>query len=171
MSIVRTVAPLALLLAAGCTSYSVTRAEAPLVDPVGQPPPHLGQICVLRPHAVGALVPVVVRDNGVLVGGTRANTYFCYFAEAGHHAIVVLGGDDIDRQLGTLHVDRTTLTVAAGGRYWLHEDPRNMVGVGPLTWVDEPTARRMVAGLDYAVLSGVPASQTLPTQIPVAPAR
>ena len=153
---------LALSVAAlGCTSYRVETGGRPTIDP-NSPPPGVATICVVRPHIAGALVPILVRDDGALVGATRGEGYFCYFAEPGHHEITTVGGDDIDDKLGTTNVDRATIDAVEGGRYFLVHDLGNIFGVAPLRWVDEPRGRAMIAECEWSTLTGVPGTEVLP---------
>jgi hypothetical protein len=88
---------------------------------------------VVRPSHLAVEVTFVVHDNGQLVGATRAESYFCYEAAPGEHAIVSSTGDPLDKD-GTAH-----LSAVAGQRYWLHQDYDNYLGVivDKLQWVDE----------------------------------
>lgn len=81
----------ALLVAplAACQSYRLAAPELNAVAAMDPPPTGLGQICVFRPSVLAAAVTFVIRDNGTLVGATRARDYFCYYAKPGEHVLAV----------------------------------------------------------------------------------
>ncbi|HVY49056.1 MAG TPA: hypothetical protein VHB21_24370 [Minicystis sp.] len=157
-------------LAAGCTSYRIESPARPIPAPPA-PAPGLAEVCVVRPHTFANLVPVVVRDNGVLVGGTLGASYFCWQEVPGLHHIETESGDDVDRALGTAAHDRARVTAEPGRRYYLHQSLGNLYGISGLAWVDEATGRAMIDQCDYKLLRGVPGSEALPTGAPVAAAR
>jgi hypothetical protein len=151
----------------GCSSYSLTELKAPPAHAFGpEVRTDVAVVCVVRPSHFAVAVTFVLHDNGQLVGATRAESYFCYEAEPGEHAIVSSTGDSIDRD-GTAH-----LSAVAGHRYWLHQDFDNFFGVvaNRLQWVSEPRWRDLVEGnaCEYKVLSGVPGNESLPDQLPLA---
>ena len=159
-------APLALSLSA-CTTYDVAEVKRPDAHAVA---PDVAEVCVVRPHVMGALVPSVVRDNGVLVGATEGPSMFCWAALPGSHAIVIEGGDDVDRAFATSTHDAAALEATAGRRYWLHQPVGNLYGVSGLEWVDEETGADMASRCSYKALRRVPGTDALPTGAPVAAA-
>ena len=152
---------LAAALAMGCTGYRMTTEQPPPPHVMSSAPPNVGQICVVRPHSVASLAPIVVWDNGRLVGLTKGPTYFCYLAEPGPHEIASTYGDDIDKELGTDQVVKAKVSVEPSGRYFLHHDVRNplLLSVG---WVSESAAQPMIDVCRYAQLVEVPGDETLP---------
>ncbi|MRG92103.1 hypothetical protein [Polyangium spumosum] len=155
--------PLALasLLASSCTSYELALHETAPPSALGALPPNAARICVLRPHAVAALVPAVVRDNGRLVGMTKGPSYFCYLAEPGFHTILTRYGDDVDEKLGSDELVDATLNAEPGGRYFLHHNVSGILKL-EVAWVDAARANEMIAECDYAELVAAPSSETLP---------
>lgn len=131
---------LALLTLGGCAHYSVITQEPPPIDALGEPPYGLAQICVLRPHSLGALVPFAVRDNGRLVGATRGPSYFCYFVQPGWHRVTSDSGN----------VATVDLTAAPGARHYLHQIVR--IGDDELVAIDERAAAAMLPRCEYQVL-------------------
>jgi hypothetical protein len=125
-------------------------------------------VCVIRPSHWAIAVTFVVHDDARLVGATRGESYFCYFAQPGEHRILSSTGDPTDRD------GQATLTAVAGGRYWLHQDFDNVFGsvTSKLQWVDEARARRLLddGACAYEVLEGVPGEERLPEAVPTAPA-
>ena len=112
-------------------------------------------------------MPTIFRDNDRLVGATRGPSYFCWFAEPGSHAIVAIGGDDIDEELGTSTRDTATIDVVAARRYWLHQTVGQTLGVGSLQWVDEERAFEMIRDASYTMLDAVPGDEALPPRVPL----
>jgi len=146
----------------GCSAYQITKPDALPIEALAAPPAGKGQICVLRPHWIAGLVLMTVRDNGELVGATRGVTYFCYYAEPGHHHI-------------TSHADSTDVAeidVAVGQSYYLHQIVDNIAGWvrARLAWVTPDLAREMVEKCGYRVLTSVPAKDKLPDSPPIAAA-
>ncbi|HEY4122188.1 MAG TPA: hypothetical protein VGM56_30180 [Byssovorax sp.] len=151
----------------GCTTYDVAEVRRPDAHAVA---PDAAEVCVVRPHVMGALVPSIVRDNGVLVGATEGPSMFCWAAMPGAHAITIEGGDDVDRAFATSTHDAAALEATAGRRYWLHQPVGNLYGVSGLEWVDEATGADMASECTYKALRRVPGSDALPTGAPVAAA-
>lgn len=131
----------ALLLGASCSHYHLTNPDPPPIDALADPPYGMGQICVLRPHSVGALITFVVRDNGQLVGATRGPSYFCYHVAPGPHQVTSDSGT----------IAAVDLSVAPGGRYYLHQ----IVRIGPdgLALVDELQAAQQLERCEYRLLT------------------
>ena len=159
-----------LFVATGCTEYRVVRRESPALSPVAELRSGMAEVCVIRPHSSGSGVPSIVRDNGRLVGGTKANSYFCYWAEPGVHEITVAIGDDIDARLGTDDAKRVELHAFAGQRYFLHHPAPHAFGLPAVDWVDETRARKMLLHCGPTELAEVPPSEKLPDRTPIAPA-
>jgi hypothetical protein len=154
----------------GCSSYSLRDAPVPPVVALGpEPRADVATVCVVRPSHLALAVTFVVHDNGQLVGATRAESYFCYWAEPGQHQLVSGTGDPID------HDGQAVLAAEAGKRYWLHQDFDNVFGVisDKLLWIDERRARQMLEEdeCQYKTLSGVPGDEKLPPPVPLAVAR
>jgi hypothetical protein len=145
----------ALAIASGCSGYKLARPAAPPIDAFGTPPGANAEVCVLRPHVLGAADLYVVRDNDQLVGATRGPSYFCYFAAPGRH-LVTSEGDALIK---------TELLTATGHRYYVQQSitpaMNGAVSVA-LAWLDEATAVRLLAGLQYAQLVSVPRDEQLP---------
>ena len=153
----------------GCSSYSLVAPQTPPIEAFGPAPrTDVATVCVIRPSHWAGAVTFVVHDDGQVVGATRGESYFCYFAKPGEHAIVSSTGDPTDRN------GVATLAAAAGQRYWLHQDFDNVFGsiTDKLQWVDEARARTLLTegACDYKVLDGVPGTEKLPGAIPTAPA-
>jgi hypothetical protein len=150
------------LCAVGCTSWHLAEPTGPQVAPFGPAAPAVATVCVVRTSILAQAVVFPTHDNGVLVGATRGPTYFCYLAEPGAHTIDIEADEDA----------QATLMVAAGGRYFLHEEVDNILGYVKCraVWVTEEAARALVADSDYQVLSGVPGEERLPAVPPYAPA-
>ena len=157
------------VLFTGCTGYRMTTAGRPPAHVLSPPPPGAGQICVLRPHSVASLAPVVVHDNGHLVGMTRGPTYFCYLAQPGTHRVASTYGDDIDRKLGTDQIEDASVHVAPSRRYFLHHDVTNPLHLS-VRWVTEEAARPMLDSCQYAQLVEVPGDEALPEPDRMVPA-
>jgi len=161
--------PLCLVMLAGCTSYRVSTSAPPPAHVFAPTPAGAAQICVVRPHQVGALAPAVVHDNGHLVGVTKGPTYFCYLAQPGQHLLASRYGDDVDRDLGTDQVEEASVTAEPGRRYFLHHDVSNPL-VLSVRWVAEPAARPMIDACRYAQLQEVPGDEALPEPDQLVPA-
>lgn len=147
----------ATILFAGCYSYGLRAPDHPPLDAFGAVSA-VGQICVVRPHVIAGAVTAVVRDNGQLVGATRASSYFCYRAEPGHH-VVTSAADS---------VEQATIDVEPGRRYYLHQIVDNIAGWvrTRLAWVDDVEAGRLIPQCGYRVLVSVPGNERLPTSDP-----
>jgi len=160
------VAPL-LFTFLGCSSYSLMELKTPPAPAFGpNARSNVAVVCVARPSHFALAVTFVLHDNGQLVGATRGESYFCYEAEPGDHALLSTTGDSIDTD-GTAR-----LRAEAGHRYWLHQDFNNVLGVitDKLQWVDEARWRALVeeGGCEYKVLSSVPGDESLPSAFPLA---
>lgn len=146
----------------GCSSYGLASRTPPPIAPFGPSPVNMAQICVLRPHSTGVLLTTPVRDNGKLVGATKGPTYFCYFAEAGHHEIAVERGS----LAGPLH---TRIDVGPAERHYLHHSLS--VVDEDLEWVSEPVAKELVQKCTYAVVVEVPSDDVAPGERPISRAQ
>jgi hypothetical protein len=157
------------LVFAGCSSYSLAAPKVPPAAAFGPARTDVATVCVIRPSHWAVAVTFVVHDDDQLVGATRGESYFCYFARPGEHRIASSTADPTDRD------GHATLTAVAGGRYWLHQDFDNVFGsiTDKLQWVDEARARQLLddGSCDYKVLDGVPGEERLPGAVPIAPAR
>lgn len=134
----------ALLLGANCTPYHLTAPDPPPIDALAEPPYGMGQICVLRPHSLGALITFVVRDNDQLVGATRGPSYFCYFVLPGSHHVTSDSGT----------IAAVDLAVAPGSRHYLHQVVR--IGPDELTPIDEQQAAQQLVRCEYRLLVDPP---------------
>ncbi len=156
------------LLFAGCSSYSLAAPKAPPIDAFRSARTDVATVCVIRPSHWALAVTFVVHDDDQLVGATRGESYFCYFAQPGEHRIVSSTGDPTDRD------GHATLTAVAGSRYWLHQDYDNVFGsiTDKLQWVDEARARELLGdgACEYKLIDGVPGEERLPGAAPIAPA-
>jgi hypothetical protein len=161
-----TLAMLSLVVAGGgCSRYWTGRPVAPPIDALGRPPAGLGQLCVVRPYWGASAVTLVVRDNGNLVGATHGPSYFCYFAEPGHHQIVSEVSD-----AGMVEKPRNSaIDIARGGRYFLQQTVE--ASGTELAWVSEQEAAKIVDKCGYQVLISAPASDSIPGMTPVAGAK
>ncbi len=152
------------------SSDSLTEPKTPPIAAFGPAPrTDVATVCVIRPSHLAVAVTFVVPDDRQLVGATRGESWFCYFAEPGHHHIVSSTGDSTDRD------GEATLVAESGKRYWLHQDYDNVLGVivDKLQWVDEARARDLMdeGKCDYKALSGVPGDEALPPPVPLARAQ
>lgn len=153
-------------LVSACSSYSLRTPKTPPVAAFGPARTDVATVCVVRPSHWAVAVTFVVHDDGQLVGATRGESYFCYYAQPGAHRILSSTGDPTDQD------GHAVLTAVAGRRYWLHQDFDNVFGViiDKLQWVDEARARELLddGSCDYEVLDGVPGHEKLPSGVPVA---
>lgn len=147
---------------AACTSYKLAEPAAPL-QPWSSAPGGLATICVVRTSVLALAVAFPTRDNGMLVGATRGPSRFCYYAEPGEHEITV-ESDATE----TAH-----LVAEPEGRYFLKLEVDNIAGWvrGRAVWVTEDVAREDFDSSIYQILVGVPGSEKLPGEVPIAPAR
>lgn len=145
-----------------CSSYKLAEPQAPIV-PWTTAPGGLATVCVVRTSVLAMAVTFPIRDNGALVGATRGPSRFCYYAEPGEHEILV-EADSTERAL---------LSAAPEGRYFLKLEVDNIAGwVRPRSvWITEDLAREDFDGSVYQVLVGVPGSEKLPGEVPIAPAK
>ena len=141
----------AVLAASGCAGLRVVTSDAPPlpIDPLASPPDGLGQVCVIRPHSIGALLTIPVRDNGTLVGATQGPSYFCYFAQPGLHRITM-------QLSGELAVDAQ---VDSGRTLYLHQHIR--VGADRFYPISLEAARPMLERCDYSQLVEAPGEELL----------
>jgi hypothetical protein len=146
----RVLITLFVLLAAACSSYRLASPDPPPIDALGEPPYGLGQICIVRPHSIGALVTFVVSDNGALVGATRGPSYFCYYALPGRHHITSKSGN----------IAAVDLEVMMGSRHFLEQRVR--IGPDELTILDEAAAQRALSRCEYRALIDPPPQQLIP---------
>jgi hypothetical protein len=151
--------PLAFVL--GCSTYTFIEPKTPPIEAFGPPSVHAATVCVLRPSHWGLNVTFVVHDDAQLVGATRGESYFCYYAAPGPHRIVSTRSDVLD--------DAATATLHArvGQRYWLHQRYDSFFG-NQLEWLDEERARQMIEGCDYKELVEAPGDETPPEDVPFA---
>lgn len=148
-----------LALAAGCTSYELQiHSPAPQL---AKGPEGTGQICVVRPHEVAALVPAIVQDNRALVGMTKGPSYFCYLAAPGYHLLSTFYGDDIDHRLGTGSQKDLMVLVPPSGRVFVHHDVSAIMELS-VSVLSEADAAAKIAGCYYVSLSSVPSGARLP---------
>lgn len=156
-------ATLALALSGtACTSYKLAEPAAP-IQPWASAPGGLATICVVRTSVLALAVAFPTRDNGMLVGATRGPSHFCYYAEPGEHDITV-ESDSTE----TAHI-----VAAPEGRYFLKLEVDNIAGWvrGRPVWVTADVAREDFESSVYKVLVGVPGSEKLPGEVPIAPAK
>ena len=129
---------------------------------LGLVPSGAAQVCVVRPDALAAHVPMAIRDNGRLVGATRGTTFFCYLARTGEHQIT-----SSDDDTGPL-----LLRAQSGARYFLHQDVTELAGAvhAHLDWVDDATALEMLDACEARVRVAVPGHDDVEDAQRVAPA-
>ncbi len=156
-------AALACLPVAGCTSWKLSAPDARAPMPFDDVPAGAARVCVVRTSILALAVPFPTHDDGVLVGATRGQSFFCYVAEPGEHEIAI----DADE------TEYAKLTARAGESYYLHEEVDNVFGWVKCraVWIHAEEAKELVAGADHRVLVGVPGSEKLPPAVPFAPAR
>jgi hypothetical protein len=156
----------ALVTIAACSPYSVATTPPPITA-FGPAASTLGTICVIRQSVFAQAVTFAIHDNGQLVGATRGDSYFCYLAQPGAHAIVSDTGDSTD------HPGTTTLDVQPNQRYWLQQDHHNSFGsiTSELLWIDKSRAQELVTGCEYLVIVEAPGHEALPAPVPLAFAR
>jgi hypothetical protein len=145
-----------------CTSYNLAEPATPL-EPWSPAPGGLATVCVVRTSILALAVAMPTRDNGMLVGATRGPSRFCYYAEPGEHEITI-ESDSTE----TAH-----LIAEPEGRYFLKLEVDNIAGWvrGRTVWEREDVAREDFDSSIYKVLVGVPGSEKLPGEVPVAPAK
>jgi hypothetical protein len=150
------------LLVAGCTSWKLAQPAAATVMPFDAAPPAAARVCVVRTSILALAVTFPTHDDGVLVGATRGQSFFCYLAEPGEHEIAI----DADE------TEHAHLTAKAGESYFLKEEVDNIFGYVKCrsVWVKADDARDLVASADHLVLVGVPGEEKLPGDAPFAPA-
>jgi hypothetical protein len=160
-------APLAAALAlaltgTACQSYTLAEPSTPL-QPWAPAPGGLATVCVVRTSVLALAVAFPTRDNGKLVGATRGPSRFCYYAEPGEHEIVVESDSTA----------KAHLVAAPEGRYFLKLEVDGLGSSvrGRAVWVTEDVAREDFDSSIYQVLVDVPGSETLPGEVPIAPAK
>jgi hypothetical protein len=152
----------ALCVLSGCSAYGVTTSSLPAVAPFGLANVDRAEVCVLRSGIPTPFFTVTVHDNAMLVGATLDGTYFCYFAEPGHHSIVSDGA----------YGARTAALDAIGGhRYFVKQNWLFPAFRGhELVWASEATVEQDIQDAQYASLTEVPGKESLPGSPPFAPA-
>lgn len=153
---------LAVFAASACSSYKLGAPVQP-IDPTLGGPGGLATVCVVRTSVLAMAVTMPTRDNGILVGATRGPTRFCYYAEPGEHEISIKADS----------TETAHLVAEPGGRYYLKIEVDNIVGWvrGRGVWVREDEAIEAFESSSYEVLVGVPGSEKLPAEMPIAPAK
>lgn len=118
---------------------------------------------MIRTSLVAIAMTFPTRDNGALVGATSGPTYFCYLAEPGEHEVVV---EADERE--TAH-----LVAEEGKTYFLEQQVDFVFGYVKCraAWVAEDEARRLLRSSYPGVLVGVPGSEVLPKERPLARAK
>lgn len=129
-----------LLTMGGCVHYRLTTPDPPPIDAFAEPPYGAGQICILRPHSLGALLTIPVHDNGHLVGATRGPSYFCYLVQPGFHDVTSKSGN----------VARLGLSVSPGARIYLQQEIN--IGADELVPLDEERAAALLPRCEYSQL-------------------
>ena len=152
-------APLSILL--GCGSYSLALPKSPPIDAFGAGPSDAATVCVLRPSHWALRTTYVVHDDGQLVGATRGEGYFCYWAQPGPHRIVSSPNESAD--------DPAVVTerFVAGHHYWLVQGYDDYFGTR-LEWIEEERARQLVNKCDYQELVEAPMDEVIPYGVPIA---
>lgn len=150
------------LAGTACTSYKLAEPNAPL-QPWAPAPGGLATICVVRTSVLALAVAFPTRDNGMLVGATRGPSRFCYYAEPGEHDITIEADS----------TEKAHLVAEPEGRYFLKVEVDNIAGwvQGRAVWVTEEVAREDFDSSIYQVLVGVPGTEKLPGELPIAPAK
>jgi hypothetical protein len=151
----------ALTILPACSSYSLTRRLTPPVDALGPAPRDFATVCVIRSSMAALSTTFVVHDDGQLVGATRGEGYFCYWAEPGPHRIVSNANDDSDEERVV------TARVVAGRHYWLLQGHDTYFG-STLDWIAEDRARPLVEQCDYLELVDAPPDEMVPAGTPLA---
>ena len=148
---------------AGCTSWKLSDPQPASVMPTGPVPPGLARVCVVRTAILALAVPFPTHDNGVLVGATRGQSFFCYLAQPGAHDIAIEADE----------TEHASLDAQAGRAYVLKEEVDNIFGWVKCraVWVRPDDAPDLLASAEHLVLVGVPGSEKLPGDRPYAPAR
>lgn len=149
-----------LVVLGACSPYSVSGPTTPPV--LAAPRPEVATVCVVRSSVFARAVTFVIHDNQTLVGATRGDSYFCYEAEPGLHAIVSDTFDPTDR---AAHVD---VVLTPNTRYWLAQEHANHLGsvTSRLRWLDAPEAAALLAHADYRVVTATPAHEQPPPPVP-----
>lgn len=132
----------------------------PPIAPLGPARDDVATVCMYRPTNLGAALTIPVRDNGQLVGVTRAFSYFCWFAEPGRHRIAVAGGSDAE--------DRN-FDLRAGERLQLQHEIN--IGNDALRIIDPREAQTFANECAYHVVTEHPADEQLPSPARVARAQ
>jgi hypothetical protein len=148
---------------AGCTSWKLAEPQTAAAAPFEPLPPGVARVCVVRTSILALAVPFPTHDNGVLVGATRGQSFFCYLAQPGDHDIAIEADE----------TEHARLEAQPGAAYFLKEEVDNIFGYVKCraVWVRAEDARDLLASADHRVLVGVPGSEKLPGERPYAPAR
>jgi hypothetical protein len=152
-----------LALAAGCAGYQLTEPERAFPAMGSEFPRTVARVCVVRTSFLARFMIFPVRDDGVLVGATRGSTHFCYLAEPGHHEIAIEADE----------AEHAELDAVAGRSYYLKQEVDNVFGhvTCRAKWIEPTEARALLDASTYEVLAGVPGSEAVPRDPPVAPAQ
>ncbi len=155
----------AALATQACSPYSISGPRPPSLPLFGPARADVATICVVRSAVMASAVTFIVHDNGKLVGATRGQSYFCYEAAPGMHAIVSQTFDSTDTP-GSLQLE-----VAAGRRYYVaqeHEGVASLTSV--LAQIDPDIAGERCASCVHRALTDAPGHEQVPPAVPFAPA-
>lgn len=150
-------------LAAGCAGYQLTEPDRAFPAMGTEFPRTAARVCVVRTSFLARFMTFPVRDDGVLVGATRGSTHFCYLAEPGHHEIAIEADE----------AEHAELDAVAGRSYYLKQEVDNVFGhvTCRALWIEPIEARELLHASTYEVLAGVPGSEAVPPDPPLAPAQ
>ncbi|NUP04485.1 MAG: hypothetical protein HOW73_00300 [Polyangiaceae bacterium] len=140
---------------AACSSFVLTEPASPPLTTVSDAPPGYALACVLRGSIVGALLTIVVRDNGTVVGATEGPGHFCWFAGEGRHEVTVDGPSD---------ADPIAFDARAGERIHLELSVR--IGQDEIVRASAERAAELEAETRYSVIDEGPEDEALPAGIP-----
>lgn len=114
----------------------------------------MASVCIVRTSPLALGVTFTVRDNDVLVGATRGNSWFCYRAQPGSHRVIMTSED------GSQRFD---IDLEERGRYYFDQGLTYELGlvIPHGEWIDEHAARTLIARSRHRVLQGAPATQTM----------
>jgi hypothetical protein len=147
-----------------CATYALAQPTEPPIAAFGPATSKVATVCVIRPSHWALGSTYLVRDDAQLVGATKGESYFCYYAEPGAHRLTA-ARLDVSDDLGQIG-----LHAEAGHRYWLHVDYDRELGT-QLQWIEEDEARPLVERCDYKELVGESAGEPAPEGIPYARSR
>jgi hypothetical protein len=163
------------LLGLGCAvPYRTVILERPPMDPWTTAPAHAARVCALRPSWLGGTIPLIVHDEGRLVGALGGNAYVCWLAAPGRHHVTA------HQQFTNVTMPRAEIELDAepGGRAYL-ELSFEMDGTVGLDWLDEADALEHIERCDWEQIVAAPAGERLPpgglrggalmTAVPLAP--